>query len=394
MEDHILKLNSLFLLCTLFLFSINTSAAVERDLGYENEFVFFELGLQAGYDSNLYNSPSNVLSSYYYQPDFKLGMNSGRSALGIQAVYEFDLFVPEGQEDIAQSNIMNIDSYWSPSIRNSFLLSVLHELSEEERGSGLTDDNPFSIGELDSYEFERIKFGYNFANPRQKSLLFNLAYGESSKAYDSTRSAALSANTEQTSLETTLGYQWNDNKKLFLGLNNIDQLYPDVPNQSQDATNQISFIGLDWELTSAFDVFITVGEENKKFDVGNESLNTDYWDVVVTWSPLSYTRLSFKSTNEQRPLTEANQTLNELNKLSVSWDHSWVDDYMTTIQLSQEETNSVASNVVDLEEELLLTISVYYRDFEFTISFEDENSNSQDFSQFSVLFAFTLEGGF
>ncbi len=274
------------------------------------------------------------------------------------------------------------------------LISVLHETSDEKRGSGLTDNNPFSIDKLDTYKLENIIFGYEFVNPRQKSLLFNIAYGESSKIYDSPRSGALSANVEQTSLETSLGYQWGDDKKFFLGLNNIDQLYPDVSDQSQDAINQILFAGLDWELTPAFDAFITIGAEDKKFDIGDKSLNTDYWNVAAVWSPLAYTKFSLKTTNVQKPLTEANQTLNELNTLSLSWDHFWFDDYKTAMQFSQEETNSIVNNVVDLDKESLFTISVYYRDFEFSINWEDESSNFQDFSQFSVLFAFTLEGGF
>ncbi len=83
----------MFLVCTLFSFNTCTVSALERGLGYERQSAFFELGLQFGYDSNLYDSSSGVHSSYYYRPDFKLGINSGGDVIGLQAVYEFDSFV-------------------------------------------------------------------------------------------------------------------------------------------------------------------------------------------------------------------------------------------------------------------------------------------------------------
>ena len=389
-----LKQHCAISLCCFLSLKVSTVFAETNELGYEDSFIRIEAGLGAGYDSNLYDSFSDRASSYYYQPSLKAGMQLGNKVLGLSGNYNFDAFIPESEDDVAISNELMVEAYWSPSIRNTVTVTAVNNTIDEKRGSGLTEDSPFSVQNLDRNTRNIVEVQYSFINPRQESTLLTLAYGTNNNKYDSNRSVALNANLEQTNLLLDLGYQWSIHKKIYVEFNNIDQDYPDVDDSSQNSVNLISAIGLDWELTPAFGVLILVGEEKKKFNNSGELYNTDYWNIGVTWSPLSYTQFIFESRNQQEPLTEVNQTFNEIRTLSFNWKHYWSSQYSSLIKVSKEETHSVINDINDIEEELKISMSAYYRDFGFSVILEDENDNNRRFSQISVALTYTLKGGF
>ena len=382
-------------LCGLLFLNINDVFAESNTLGYENKVIHVEAGLRAGYDSNLYDSFSDRVGSTYYQPSLDTGLKIGGKTLGLISTYKFDAFIPESRNDIAKSNHLILNGHWSPSIRNTFSISTSQNIVDEKRGTGLTEDIPFSVEELDSYTFNTIEYKYNFINPRQESIFLTLSYDVNTKEYDSQRSTALNANLDQNRTLFDFGYQWTINKKIYIELNNIDQDYPDVNDSSQNSINFISAVGLDWKLTSAFDIFAIVGEEQKDFDnSGRSSYKTDYWNLALAWSPLTRTQFLIESKNEQEPLTEANQTFNEVSTLSLNLIHNWSSDYKSLIQVSREKTHSIVNNINDIEEEELFSISTYYRDLALTLTWENEKDNSQNFSQFSIALTYTLKGGF
>ena len=227
-------------LCGLLFLSMNNVFAVSNVLGYEHNFIHVTAGLSAGYDSNLYDSFSDKVVSVYYQPNLEAELKIGGETLGLSSAYEFDAFVPESKDDIAKSNGLIMSGYWSPSIRNIFSISTSQHVIDEQRGTGLSEDAPFSIETLDSYTSNTIDYKYSFINPRQESVFLTLSYDISNKEYDSQRNTALNANIDQNSTLFDFGYQWTTDRKVYIELNNIDQDYPDVNNSSQNSVNFIS----------------------------------------------------------------------------------------------------------------------------------------------------------
>lgn len=376
-----------------FLFLISVVGA-EEELGYSDFPIKLDVGLGVGYDSNLYDTSSEIESTYFYQPNMQLGVEIDNGSWGGQAVYQYELFVPESSVDKTQTNMLTLNPYWSPTLSNTFSFYSLYDSSDEMRGSELTDDDPFSVEEVDHYTRYLFQGEYAFVNPNQQSVLFALGYREQVKEYDSTRSDALNANYEQDMIYARLGYQWSLKKKLYFQFYDIDKVHPDLSDQSLDSTNDILLVGLEWELSPAFNAFIEVGEDQQVFTVSEEQLNTDYWDITLVWSPRTYSHFSLQTVNTQEPLTESGQTLNEVTEYSLIWTHVWSDEYQSSIQLTQEQTDTIINGVNDTEVESLFSVSAYYRDIEFTINWEKEDLDDESYSQFSVLLALTLEGGF
>ena len=373
----------------------SNSRGNSNDLGYINDSIFFRTDLGVGYDSNLYDSSSIKRDSLILQPSFKLGINAGKETLVFLSDYEYSLFIPEYNDDLAKFSALNVNAYWLPSKRNKYIALAQFEQSDEKRGLELSENDLFSIDGLDHYEDSRIGLGYSFNSSVKDSLFLDLNYLNYSRIYESTRAVALNANLESVNLNISLGYVWDDDKKLYIELKEINNIYKGISDGSKDSDHKIQLFGVNWLLSPQSDFSFEIGVDEKQFDIGNERINTDYWSLFITWRPLSHSEFSLQSKNEQEPSTGVNETSNEISSLSLSWNHGWGFGYKTAIIMSQIIDESVVSGIAEEEENLLLSIKGLYRDFEVSVDLEKTTSTStvDSFSQISLLFIYHFDGG-
>lgn len=380
------KLRRLVLVYLLSRTGISPSLALAEntDLGYRQGSTSIAANLQMGYKSSQVQE-----SSFYYQPSFSFLAGVKRDTYGLQGRYGYSLFSPERKKDLAQRQLLKVNSYWSPTPSNSFSLATAIQKEDEQRGTGLTSDD-LNNNELDSFRYSSVTGGYDFSRSSQKSMIFSLGYALDKKTYDSNRDLALNANLEQNKLVVSLGYKWSEEKKIYLESTRIQQEYPSVIDNSKDSENTIASLGVTWPLTSISDISVAYGKENKEFNIGNESFTTNYWLGILNWSPISHTKLSLESVNTQNPISKINQTLNESKELALKWFYIKNSYHNITASVKRSIKKEIINNILKKERDILLSIKNSYHDFDlefiwkrrYIISFEktSEVSISLDYN--------------
>lgn len=382
------------LLLSLFV-TKHLHAKDDTDLGYTKDGIGLNINLGVGYDDNLYDSQTEVGNSFFIEPSAILNFAVDKTLFGLTIDYKYSAFLPENKDDSAQSNLINFETYWSPSIKNRFSLTTLIDYFDEKRGEGLTEGDPLAMQSLDSVELKKLDWSYRFRSSQYNSLFFELGYINNSRIYDSQRLDALNVNFEQTGHRVGIGYSWKQGKQIALETSKVELYYPDATSNARDAENQLSFLSLSWPLANNVEIALAIGNDERQFVNTNDVRETDYWSAAFNWRPLSHTRLILTTEQEQQPARQANETFIEENTMSIAWLHTWSVDYATKLELTKMETRSIIINNVEVEEDIGLALTGQYRDFEFSLRAETnkEIASSTEFSQFEVLLTYNFSGG-
>ncbi|TBR37758.1 hypothetical protein CBF23_013775 [Marinomonas agarivorans] len=354
------------------------------------------MDLSVGYDNNLYDSDSIIENSAFLLPTFGLAFVSNQEVFGVNAGYEYNSFIPDKSVDIAQSSTVYVDSYWSPTSKNRLSLAASINRADEKRGEGLTENNPFSVEQLDQLTLSALTLGYKFQPSLQNSMFLNLEHIDNHRTYRSGRTDALDVNFEQNGTRISVGYLWESNKQIALATNKTTLLYPDASSNTKDSEDQLTSLSLAWPLTNNSTVLLAVGSDEKHFINTNEVQTADYWSAVWSWNPLSHIGFSIATEQEQKPARRAGETFIEEGVVKLAWSHVWSVDYLTVLELRKVETRSITISSVDVEKNMRVALSNYYRDFELSFSVEQDEAtaSTKAFSQVELLLSYSFGGGF
>lgn len=314
------------------------------------------------YDDNIYTTEDQKISSYKFHliPSIKFNFEDGINRYGAEYTLTSISYSDGGlyYQNDADSDDDDIDHNFSLYADNEFTskhrtsINLSYDKLHEERGSGLTESNPFEFPEPITYDLFKSRLYYQFGGRRAKMRLGGgFAYRDK----------------EFTKYETSTKYSSYDGQKFFFDvdyqLGEITYLTFDISTEdisfkalqsgdvSSDNTDTRALLGVSWRGVGKLKGNAKIGYQSKTYDV--DASNRDDFgggnlDIGLQWSSLQRSIFSFdinsaaEDTNNPR---DGNYIIKIAGK--VGWFHRWTSKIDSNIRLGYENDEYFGSDRED-----------------------------------------------
>jgi polysaccharide biosynthesis protein VpsM len=296
------------------------------------------------YDDNIYTTEFQTESSYkfYLMPAIKFNFEDGVNRYGAEYTltsisYSDGVSKNDADDDALDHNfLLYADNEFTAKHRTSINLS--YDKLHEDRGSGLTESDPFEFAKPITYDLFKTRLYYQFGGRNAKMRLGGgFAYRDK----------------DFTKFEKSTKYSSYDGQKLFFDidyqLGDITYLTFDISTEeisfknlksgdiSSDNTDNRALLGVSWRGASKLKGNAKVGYQSKRYDVG--AINRDNFsggnlDIGIKWSPLQRSIFSFdinSAAEDTNNPTDGNYIIKIAG--TVGWFHSWTNKIDSNIYL-------------------------------------------------------------
>ncbi|WP_226414823.1 outer membrane beta-barrel protein [Shewanella glacialimarina] len=241
---------------------------------------------------------------------------------------------------------------------NKFNVNANYDAGHEERGSGLFEGNGDLQNEPATFDSYNVGGFYEYgAQTTPARVQVNANYYD--KEFTNFEAITVYRNYSDTEYGASFYYDSGASVSWVFDASvvNTDYQIADLSGD-RDSTSTFYRVGVDWEATAATAGSIRIGNQEKDFD---NSSRDDFsglsWDASVTWSPLTYSALTFNTGNSAKDPNGAGNYI-ESTTYGVSWDHGWNDFVSTNVSYNQTDDDY---NGVDRQDELkVFSLSASY----------------------------------
>jgi hypothetical protein len=368
--------------------TINGAAGVELGSG---TYVFPYLNFALGHDDNLYEAPKNTASSSLYitTPGFKLQSNQG------SVVWQLSYEAPIGRYTSASNNdyvdqnaLATADIAFSS--RSFLRLGADYLRGHDPIGS---TDTPSGINP-NKYKLGGIGFLYSYGAPGAPGRI-ELAYAMAEKRY--LNNPTETASSDRDTNAYGIAFYWRAMPNTYLiaeaRINNYDYLQPTTPGDSQD---QRYYLGATWDATEKTTGTVKVGWFYKRFYNGTPEVSESSWEALVTWSPLTYSKVDFFSSRQPTESTGLGTAI-VVTASGLTWKHDWNSKISTGVSYIYSDDAYVGFNRTDRVNTLGLRLKYQMRRWlgiGLDYLYVDRNSNLPQYdytrNQYYLTLGFTL----
>ncbi len=338
------------------------------------------LNSELRYDDNIFESADeqrdSLIALLIPALESRLELGNSRYELGYRAVSA--TYFDSDDDDYVDHNI-NALANMQFSRRNNLTLSANFAAAHQDRGTGLTEGfDPTLVARLEEPdEFEQtdanVRYTYG-SRGAPASLAFDAGYRE--LAYQNNRQRTALRDREENSVGARFSYRIRSTTALLLEtrVTTIDYIN-DQPQQATLDSNLYRYlIGAEWDNSVYLRGTFKFGYQEKQFDAAErDDFTAPGWEVDVTWSPRSYTHLSFSSERSSDE-TNGGGDFIDVQRVGSEWAHEWnsqlqtvlgisyVDEAYENFDRSEQVTEFAGSVAYQLKRWLALELGGVYRE--------------------------------
>ncbi len=296
-----------------------------------------------------YRYDDNIASTKTYKTDsWILGVTPGLQGqlLDGNSEYLFETGIDYGSfSSGSDDNYLDFNLSGSADVElnqsNSFNVNAAYNMGHEERGSGVFEGAGDAQDEPATFDTYNVGGYYEYgAKSTPARIQVNANYFD--KEFTNFEALTLYRNYTDTDFGATFFYDSGASVSWVFDTSVITTNYDNVdPTGDRDSTSTNYRVGVDWEATASTSGSIRVGNQEKDFD---NSARKDFsglsWDASVTWSPLTYSALTFSTGNSAKDPSSDGDYI-EATTYGVSWDHGWSDFLSTNVGYNQTDEDYV-----------------------------------------------------
>lgn len=229
----------------------------------------------------------------------------------------------------------NLAGLWRINLRNSLNLSYELNRLHEARGSGISEgvsNTTEGFDEPIEYVTNYVNASYTYGSEDAKGRLEG-TIGYFDRSYKNFRNITQFRDFDENSYEAVFYYRVAPNTDLLFNIKKEDRRYDKISSGqvSQDNDAIYYYIGAEWDITGKTTGTAKLGLQDKNFkDERREDFDDTSWDIGVTWSPKSYSTLSFATSQKAKDPDQNGDYIKE-TIYAFGWQHSWRERFTTDV---------------------------------------------------------------
>ncbi len=292
------------------------------------------------YDDNIFESADGQRDSLIalLMPALQSRLELGNSLYELGYRAESATYFDSNDDDYVDHNF-NARANMQVSRRNNLTLSANFAAAHEDRGTGLTEGfDPTLVADLNAPdEFDQtdanVRYTYG-SRGAPASLAFDAGYRE--LQYQNNRQRTALRDREESSVGARFSYRIRSTTSLLLEarVTTIDYLNDQPQQATLDSDLYRYLIGAEWDNSVYLRGTVKFGYQEKQFDAAErDDFAAPGWEVDVTWSPRSYTHLSFNSERSSEE-TNGGGDFIDVQRVGTEWTHEWNSQIHTVLGVS------------------------------------------------------------
>ncbi len=246
----------------------------------------------------------------------------------------------------------NTDISFYPTARLTFFGGAGYKKGHVARGQGNQSGlRALRFRHPDRYRLWNAKAGIKYGLEEVGMPRIETSYVHNERRYSNNLERTRFQERNTDNINTTLFYQILPNTSLLIEGGFARFSYQQGIVSGDLDSNQFSILGgLSWQATYQTEGYFKIGWNQKFFDAQQRDESAGIsWAVGIDWKPLSYTKISFLTSQK---LEEADGLGSDVNATSVelSWDHYWQDWFNTTVSLYYSNQDYTGSSINDIND--------------------------------------------
>lgn len=286
-------------------------------------------------DDNIYNLPSNEVSSFSQILNPNLAFIAQDRLNVYKAVYNLSAasFANDSNDSYADQ-IFDLSAHVESSARLRLDGGLAYKMLHDDRGTGMTSGlglaTILASGEVDKYDVTTVRGGVEYGAKTARGLMV-LNADMNQKRY----SRSTSVNRDNDTLNALLGLRARIMPKTTAL---VDYEYSDTnykTNATADTQDNRILLGLTWENTAQTTGKLRLGQGKRKVD-GGADINKFTWDLGAVWKPVPLDTIAINGGARASDATVPYTSVENTN-YSLSWTHDWLDRFNTTVSLGSSK---------------------------------------------------------
>lgn len=294
------------------------------------------------YDNNIFESGDNKHDSKIalLMPSLTTRLELGNSYYELGYSLESAEYFDSADDNYVDHNIQAVADV-QISLRNNLTFNANFAADHEDRGTGLSEGFDASqaldlgLEQPDEYEQTGASVSYTYGAPGAAGrLALDALYSD--LEYQNHRGRTARRDRKASGAGAAFYYRVRPNTSLLLQVRSTAIDYAnDTPLQATlDSDVYRYLVGAEWDNSEQLSGAIKLGYQQKKFDAADrDDFSAPSWEVDLTWSPRSYSRLNFK-TERGNQETNSDGDFIDVKRVSTEWTHDWNRRTQTQLELS------------------------------------------------------------
>ncbi len=305
------------------------------------------------YDDNIYTDQSATVSSfiYYLKPSIAFTIEDGANRYGGEYILTSS-FYSDNQEandnDDMTDHEFSLFSYNEFTSKHRTNLYLGYDNLHERRGSGFTDERPFSVGTPIEYDQSIVHFHYQFGG-RNAKMRIGAGVSYYDKEYDSDNQSIRNNDFDKVTYSADADYQIGNVTFLTLDISSAEVSYTNL--SEKDNRDKQVLLGLTWRGSSLINGRARIGYQYKTFsDAERDDFQGNTVDFRVNWLPKArdiYSLTLRRAAEDYGSIGE--QTVDYINHFtgSVGWQHQWTNKFDSNIQFAYTNEDYIGADRED-----------------------------------------------
>lgn len=353
------------------LFLVPASAMAVEPLAYQTENgidIIPTVKASVGHDDNVRRTENNPVSSPFYalSPKVIAQLETDRGA------YQFDyrldaVWFSDSSDDDYVDHRAHASAFWAFDIRNRLRLDYAYEITNEPRGTGLTEGISLAVSKPLRYHHQDLNARYTYGAAGAQGKLVGILgyeskdYNEESFVRNGQTQQTRYFNWEQPYIGGEFYYALSSYFYALITARYEDRSYTHTdPNSvgTRDNQNTLLYGGLEWDITGKTQGRLLLGIQDKDF---KDSRRVDFqgfsWRANLSWSPTNYSTLSLEGRDYARD-PDINGNYVKDRSIQFDWEHSWTPLF-SSIATARYGTNDYPGDLRKDDDTLFEATLVY-----------------------------------
>jgi polysaccharide biosynthesis protein VpsM len=316
------------------------------------------IGLTVGHDSNVAQTNTNEIDSFYTRVSPGIRFDSGNESRSFSLAYELDAArYQDSSDDNYTDHRLNAGAVLSPTVRTKIDLNASYERGHDRRGTNSRQGLQTAINSagtpipvvldglpVDRWERKGLDVGFNYGAPGARGAL-GLSAGVSNLDYSNNESYSQAGNRDLQYLEGRFGWRLAPKTQLYVSAReaNIDYDRARRSNGARlDSNERTYFVGLQFDATAKTSGHVGVGRTKKDFDDSRiRGYSGVAWDVGLQFRPRTYSVIDLSASRGTQEAVNFIGGFSDTDFLvnrgvTLAWTHGWSDRFHTGVDIGRE----------------------------------------------------------
>lgn len=326
-----------------------------------------ELSVNQFYDSNIYRLSNNEQSSWVTEISPRLETVYQQSYF--KSLWALDFvrgIYSKNDEDNYTDQLFSGDLRWRINQRNEFAITGRYDKLHEDRGTGLTQGDAFSVAKPLTYHLAELSSRYQLGTEQSVGrLAFEI--GSQRKTYDQDNLVTEGEDIQQSTATTEFDWRFGGSTALSLELEANDFDYLDDPlavegvADTKDSQSAIFLTGISWLVSGKTEGNLLLGYRHRNFeDSDREDFSGPSWKVDVNWKDKLYSEYRVSTARTERE-TNGDGSFIDAKQADAEWRAQWSSRFGTRLAFNYSEDTYVDSGTDRVDERRTARFDINYR---------------------------------